>query len=109
MDPLKVIVSNVQTEKSAALVAQGTYMLNVDCEATKGQIRLALKTLFGVDAVAVHTLIRRGKVVRRMRAKKSPPMAVKLSNVKKAFVTLKQGQSLPVLIENGAATAKVEG
>lgn len=109
MDPIKVIISNVQTEKSAALVAKGTYMLNVDAEATKVQIRQALKDLFGVDALSVNTLVRRGKVVRRMRVKKAPPVAVKLSNVKKAFVTLKQGQSLPVLIVDGAAETKVEG
>ena len=58
--------------------------------ATKPQIKAAVERLFGVKVKAVNTLVRKGKF-KRFKGK-----ATLLSDVKKAFVTLAEGQSLDV-------------
>ncbi len=91
----KVILGSILSEKSVGLSEAKVYTLKVDLKATKEHIRHALKDVFGVDAVEVNTAITRGKIVRRARQKGGAPVDVKRSNVKKAYVQLKEGQSLP--------------
>ncbi len=55
-----------------------------------------MKNIFNVDVVKINTLITRGKIRRRAKNKKSAPVYVKLSNIKKAIVKLKDGQTLPL-------------
>jgi large subunit ribosomal protein L23 len=102
-----VLKGSVLSEKAYGLSATGTYTLKVDLKATKADVRKALKDVFGVDAISVNTLITRGKVRRKARSKKSAPVFVKSANTKKAFVKLKQGQSLPTpALDAGAATLR---
>jgi large subunit ribosomal protein L23 len=89
-----VIQGIVLTEKSLR-APEGSYTLKVSLKATKYDVSSALKTVFGVDVLSVNTSIKRGKVKRKMRSKKGGPVVVKASNQKKAFVTLKPGQTLP--------------
>jgi large subunit ribosomal protein L23 len=58
--------------------------------ATKPEIKKAVEGLFGVKVKAVNTLIRKGKQ-RRFKGQ----LAL-LSDVKKAYVTLEEGQRLDV-------------
>ncbi len=90
-----VILGSVLSEKSVGLSEAKVYTLKVALKATKDDVRLALKNVFGVDALNVNTSITRGKIVRRARNRGGRPVDVKRSNVKKAFVTLKEGQFLP--------------
>jgi large subunit ribosomal protein L23 len=102
-----VIKGSVLSERSYALLEKHkTYTLKVDVKATKDDIKRALKDVFGVDVVRVNTSILRGKVVRKARSKKSGAFSVKLSNLKKAFVRLKEGQELPA---PAAAPASLSG
>ena len=87
----ETIVRPVVTEKSsAAYQLRKEYAFEVHPQANKYEIRDALKQLFGVTATSVRTMqVRRNSVVRG-RAKGLT------ARWKKAIVTLKEGESLPV-------------
>lgn len=85
------------TEKvyAAASVKPGFYAFRVNKNATKYQIRDALKKFYGVDVIKINTNIVRGKVIRKAASKKAGPKEIKRPNFKKAYVQLKSGQTLP--------------
>ncbi|MGB3501247.1 MAG: 50S ribosomal protein L23 [Mesorhizobium sp.] len=85
-----VIVSPVITEKSTMASEQNQVVFNVAKKATKPQIKAAIEALFGVKVTGVNTLVRKGKV-KRFRGTIGT-----LSDVKKAIVTLKDGDSIDV-------------
>lgn len=95
MQPEIVIKGSVLSEKAVSLSATGTYVLKVDLKATKQDIKDALKAVFGVDALSVNTSILRGHIVRKSRSRKSGAIEIKKPNVKKAYVQLRAGQTLP--------------
>lgn len=77
------------TEKTALLSSQNNqYTFVVSPDATKSEVKLAIEKLFNVKVKAVNTLISKGKVktVRGIRGVRN--------DVKKAVVTLEDGQSL---------------
>lgn len=84
------IVSPVITEKSTLASEQNKVVFNVSGDATKPQIKAAVEALFGVKVTAVNTLVRKGKV-KRFRGRIGQQ-----SDVKKAVVTLKDGESIDV-------------
>ena len=65
-------------------------MFNVAGNATKPEIKGAVEALFGVKVKAVNTMVRKGKV-KRFRGIKG-----KQNDVKKAVVTLVDGESIDV-------------
>ena len=85
-----VIVSPAITEKSTMASEQNQVVFNVAKKATKPEIKAAIEALFGVKVTAVNTLIRKGKV-KRFRG-----TIGRQSDVKKAVVTLADGQSIDV-------------
>ncbi|WP_417426009.1 50S ribosomal protein L23 [Hoeflea sp.] len=85
-----VIVSPSITEKSTFVSEQNQIVFNVARRATKPQIKAAVEALFGVKVTAVNTLLRKGKT-KRFRG-----IAGRQSDVKKAYVTLAEGQSIDV-------------
>lgn len=87
----QIVVRPLITEKSStAFQERGEYVFEVHPEATKGQIREALKQLFGVTAVTVRTMQMRRNAVARGKTRGVTP------RWKKAIVTLKDGESLAV-------------
>jgi large subunit ribosomal protein L23 len=85
-----VIVSPVITEKSTLASESNQVVFNVAKGATKSTIKAAVEALFGVKVKAVNTLVRKGKL-KRFRG-----MLGRQSDVKKAVVTLVDGQSIDV-------------
>jgi large subunit ribosomal protein L23 len=85
-----VIVSPVITEKSTLLSEVNQVVFKVAPKATKPEIKAAVEALFGVKVMAVNTLVRKGKV-KRFKGTKG-----RQSDVKKAVVTLAEGQSIDV-------------
>jgi large subunit ribosomal protein L23 len=85
-----IIRSPVITEKSTQAGEYNQVMFNVATGATKPEIKAAVEALFGVKVKAVNTLIRKGKV-KRFRGRVG-----RQSDVKKAVVTLVEGQSIDV-------------
>jgi Ribosomal protein L23 len=85
-----VIVSPVVTEKSTMASEQNQVVFNVSKKATKPEIKAAVEALFGVKVTGVNTLVRKGKV-KRFRG-----TVGRQSDVKKAVVTLAEGQSIDI-------------
>ncbi len=85
-----VIVSPVITEKSTTASEHNQVVFNVARTATKPEIKAAVEALFGVKVTGVNTLVRKGKV-KRFRGRIG-----RQSDVKKAIVTLADGQSIDV-------------
>ena len=85
-----VIVSPVITEKATNLSELNKVVFRVSPDATKPQIKEAVERLFDVKVLAVNTLVTKGKekVFRGRRGRRS--------DVKKAIVTLAEGQSIDV-------------
>jgi large subunit ribosomal protein L23 len=109
MKPESVIKGAIFSEKAAGMTASNVFGIKVDLKASKDDIRAALKDVFGVDAVQVRTLIRRGDENRRVRSKGSTSFVdVKKPNLKKAYVTLREGQTLPVPVLGAPDGASAE-
>jgi large subunit ribosomal protein L23 len=85
-----IIKSPAITEKGTLVSESNQVVFNVARTATKPEIKKAVEGLFGVKVKAVNTLIRKGKK-RRFKGQ----LAI-LSDVKKAYVTLEEGQRLDV-------------
>ena len=85
-----VIVSPVITEKSTNLSEHSQVMFDVAIDATKPEIKAAVEALFSVKVKAVNTHVRKGKV-KRFRNR----LGVR-NDVKKAVVTLADGQSIDI-------------
>ncbi len=85
-----VIRSPVITEKATLASESNQVIFNVARNATKPEIKAAVEQLFDVKVKAVNTLVRKGK-------KKAFRGIVALqSDVKKAIVTLDEGQTIDV-------------
>lgn len=85
-----VIRSPVITEKSTNLSEMSQVMFDVAIDATKPEIKAAVEALFSVKVKAVNTHVRKGKV-KRFRNR----LGVR-NDVKKAVVTLADGQSIDI-------------
>jgi large subunit ribosomal protein L23 len=85
-----VIVSPVITEKATALSEHNKVVFRVAPTATKPQIKAAVEKLFDVKVTNVNTLVTKGKT-KMFRGVKG-----RRSDVKKAIVTLAEGQSIDV-------------
>jgi large subunit ribosomal protein L23 len=85
-----IIKSPAITEKGTLVSEHNQVVFNVARTATKPEIKKAVEGLFGVKVKAVNTLIRKGKK-RRFKGQ-----VALLSDVKKAYVTLEEGQRLDV-------------
>ena len=83
-----VIVSPVITEKSTAASEQNKVMFNVRLDADKESIKSAVEALFNVKVTKVNTLRRLGKTKRFRNT------LGKLSDTKKAIITLAEGQQI---------------
>ncbi len=85
-----VVLSPVITEKSTSLSEHNAVVFRVAKGASKPAIKAAVEALFNVSVTKVNTLIQKGKTKRW----KGKPYT--RSDVKKAVVTLADGQSIDV-------------
>ena len=85
-----IIRNPVVTEKSTMASEANQVVFNVAGTATKPDIKQAVEALFDVKVKAVNTFVRKGKtkVFRGRRGTQS--------NIKKAIVTLEDGQSIDI-------------
>ena len=84
------LIAPVITEKSTILSEQNKVVFRVPLHASKDQVKQAVESLFKVNVVAVNTIVAKGKT-KRFRG-----VPGKRSDVKKAIVTLAEGQSIDV-------------
>ena len=93
---LKLLKHPVFTEKSVRLIADNQYTFDVDLKSTKPQIKKVIEEIFSVDVVAVNTH-------RPPRKKRRLGITTGFkSSKKRVIITVKSGQSLP-LLSNGDA------
>jgi large subunit ribosomal protein L23 len=85
-----IIRTPVVTEKSTLGSQYGQVTFHVPLEATKPQVKEAVETLFGVKVRGVNTLVSKGKV------KAFKGRLGRRSDLKKAIVTLEDGQTIDV-------------
>ena len=84
------ILSPIITEKATILSEQNKVVFKVADNATKDEIAAAVESLFKVNVVKVNTLVQKGKT-KRFRGIKG-----RRNDIKKAIVTLAEGQSIDV-------------
>lgn len=85
----QVIIRPLLTEKNTFIQRHRQYAFEVLRDANKIEIRSAIEQLGRCEVQAVNTVIVKGKTKRARRG-----ATVKTPDWKKAFVTLKEGQSL---------------
>ena len=85
-----IIRKPVITEKATMASEAGAVVFEVGIDATKPQIKEAVEGIFGVKVKAVNTTITKGKV------KKFRGRTGRRKDVKKAYVTLEEGNSIDV-------------
>ena len=85
-----LIKKPVITEKATMASENGAVVFKVAMEATKPQIKEAVEAVFGVKVKAVNTTITKGKV-KRFRGRLG-----ERRDVKKAYVTLEEGNTIDV-------------
>jgi large subunit ribosomal protein L23 len=84
------ILAPLITEKATLLSEQNKVVFRVAANATKVEIAAAVEELFKVKVTKVNTLIQKGKT-KRFRGRMG-----RRSDVKKAIVTLQDGQSIDI-------------
>ena len=85
-----VIVAPHITEKATLLSEHNAVVFKVAGDATKPEIKAAVEALFDVTVTGVNTIVQKGKT------KKWKGAPYQRSDMKKAIVTLKDGQSIDV-------------
>ena len=85
-----VIVAPHITEKATLLSEQNAVVFKVASKATKPEIKAAVEALFDVSVKSVNTIVQKGKT---KRWKGAP---YQRSDMKKAIVTLAEGQSIDI-------------
>jgi large subunit ribosomal protein L23 len=90
----RTIVRPLLTEKTSAMrMERGEYVFEVAPGATKPAIRQAIEKLFGVKVTGVWTMNARGKLRRVGKSAGRRP------DWKKAFVTLREGDTIEGIFE----------
>ncbi|MBW6506155.1 MAG: 50S ribosomal protein L23 [Rhodobacteraceae bacterium] len=85
-----VIRKPVITEKATAASEHGAVVFQVAIDASKPVIKEAVEALFGVKVKAVNTVVTKGKV-KKFRGRPGTR-----NDVKKAYVTLEEGNTIDV-------------
>ncbi|MFY0622439.1 MAG: 50S ribosomal protein L23 [Pelagimonas sp.] len=85
-----VIRKPIVTEKSTMASENGAVVFEVAIDANKPMIKDAVEALFGVKVKAVNTTITKGKV------KRFKGVTGRRKDVKKAYVTLEEGNTIDV-------------
>ena len=84
------IIAPLITEKATLLTEQNKVVFKVAEDATKDEIAAAVEELFKVKVIKVNTLITKGKT------KRFKGILGRRSDVKKAIVTLQEGQTIDI-------------
>ena len=98
------------TEKAYALsTAKNVYVFNVSLTLNKNQIKEAIEKEFEVTVTGVRTVVQAGKV-KRINKSRNPKRYVAGSttqkDIKKAYVTVKEGDKIAIFESSEAETAE---
>jgi large subunit ribosomal protein L23 len=88
--------------------ALNVFVFQVPANSSKHSIATSVETQFGVTVIKVNVANTKGKAKRTFFGKNGRPRAGSRADVKKAYVTLKQGDSIPIYAAEEEAEAKAE-
>lgn len=94
------------SEKTYAISTTGVYVFDVDTSANKHEIADAVEQTYDVTVMNVRTVTVKGKVKRIYRNRRFTTGT--RSDVKKAYVTVKEGDSIPIFAAVEEAEAEAE-
>ena len=86
-----IILRPVITEKATMANENGQVTFSVAMDATKPEIKAAVEMLFKVNVTAVNTIVQKGKA-KTFRGRRG-----RRSDMKKAMVTLAEGQNIDLM------------
>lgn len=92
---IEIIRRPVITEKATKLGELGQYVFEVAPDSNKIEIKKAIEELFEVDVVSVRTVRVKGKI--KSRFTRRGIMRGKTALKKKAYITLKKGQTIDIV------------
>lgn len=98
MDKFMVLKPRISEKTYMMAEARRTYVVEVPGDANKDTVAKAVAAQFGVNVETVNIVNVKGKTKRTVRKGGRPTMG-KRSDFKKAYVTLKEGESLPFFAE----------
>lgn len=103
---MDIVLKPRMSEKTYSQSQNGVFVFDVESHVNKHQIAEAVATTYDVEVVKVNIVISKGKVKRVYRNRKYE--TGKRNDVKKAYVTLKEGDSIPIFAAVEEAEAKEE-
>lgn len=92
-NPHEILIKPIVTERTTGLMEENKYTFKVDKKANKLEVKHAVEAIFKVDVVDVRTMNVVGKMKRMGRT-----MGM-TTGWKKAIVSVKAGQRLPIFEE----------
>ncbi len=95
MDKTLVLKPRVSEKAYDQSQTGNVYVFSVSKDVNKHTIAGAVEAQFGVTVKSVNTIVSKGKAKRTMR-KGGRPIAGRMSDFKKAYVTLKEGDSITI-------------
>jgi len=98
MDKFMTLRPRISEKTYMLSEARNTYVVEVPGNANKDTVAKAVAVQFGVTVETVNIIVVKGKTKRTVRKGGRPTMG-KRSDIKKAYVTLKEGDKLPFFAE----------
>lgn len=102
-----VLIPRMSEKAYTASQALNTYVFDVPADANKHTVARAIGTQFDVTVTGVNITTNKGKAKRTVR-KTGRAVKGRQVDIKKAYVTLKEGDSLPLFAAVEKAEAKSE-
>jgi len=97
---IQIIKKPIITEKAMNLASQRQYVFEVHPDANKIQIKQEIEKMFEVNVTSVRTVRIKGK--NKLRMTKRGLMRGRTPLKKKAYITLKEGQSIELVSGAGS-------
>lgn len=95
-DAANIVIKPRVSEKAYGLSqVHNTYVFEVPKDTNRISVKQAIETQFNVSVTAVNIAVIKGKTKRSYR-KRRQPIAGQRNDSKRAYVTLKEGDSIPV-------------
>ncbi len=96
---MNIVITPRVSEKAYSLSGANTYVFVVPLSSNKIEIKKAIETEYSVNVKSVNIVRQDGKKKAAARGKRVRPGVGHRSDHKKAYVTIAEGQSLPVFAE----------
>ena len=101
-----IVLKPRMSEKTYGMSPNGVYVFVVETGVNKHEIAKAVEDTYGVTVVDVRTATQKGKVKRQYRNRRF--VTGQRSDIKKAYVTLKEGDQIPIFAAVEEAEEKAE-